>query len=81
MQSQEEKEALHKLRHFIVAAAAPKFGLLSPDKTGFCCVSINFLQKSTVKTEPTVRCRKPTILSEPFLVKCINGKERALLAG
>ena len=31
----EEKEALHKWRQFFEVAAAPKFGLVSLDKTGF----------------------------------------------
>ena len=38
----EEKEALHKSRQFFEVAAAPKFGLVSPDKTGFCSASIIF---------------------------------------
>ena len=54
----EEKEALHKSCHFFEVAAAPKFGLVSPDQTGFCCTGINFLEKPTVKKEPTVRSRK-----------------------
>ena len=54
----EEKEALHKSCNFFEVAAAPKFGLVSPDQTGFCCAGINFLEKPTVKKEPTVRSRK-----------------------
>ena len=54
----EEKEALHKSCHSFEVAAAPKFGLVSPDQTGFCCAGINFLEKPTVKKEPTVRSRK-----------------------
>ena len=38
----EEKEALHKSCHFFEVAAAPKFGLVSPDKTGFGSAGIYF---------------------------------------
>ena len=38
----EEKKALHKSRQFFEVAAAPKFGLVSPDKTGFSSASIIF---------------------------------------
>ena len=51
----EEKEALHKSCNFFEVAAAPNFGLVSPDQTGFCCAAINLLEKPTVKKEPTVR--------------------------
>ena len=36
----EGKEALHKSCQFFEVAAVPKFGLVSPDKTGFCSASI-----------------------------------------
>ena len=54
----EEKEALHKSCDFFEVTAAPKFGLVSPDQTGFCCAGINFLEKPTIKKEPTIRSRK-----------------------
>ena len=54
----DEKEALHKSCHFFEVAAAPKFGLVSPNQTGFCCAGINFLEKPTVKKERTVRSQK-----------------------
>ena len=50
----EEKEALHKSCQFFEVAADSKFGLVSPDKSGFGSGHI-FLEKPTVKAEPTVR--------------------------
>ena len=56
----EEKEALHKSRQFFEVAAAPKFGLVSPDKTGFLQREHYFLEKTdgqnrthSTKTETT----------------------------
>ena len=56
----EEKEALHKSRQFFEVAAAPKFGLVSPDKTGFLQREHYFLGKTdgqnrahSTKTEAT----------------------------
>ena len=56
----EEKEALHKSRQFFEVAAAPKFGLVSPDKTGFLKREHYFLGKTdgqnrahSTKTEVT----------------------------
>ncbi len=40
------KRPLHKSCHFFEVAAAPKFGLVSLDKTGFCCAGINFFWKN-----------------------------------
>ena len=42
----EEKEALHKSRQFFEVAAVPKFGLVSPDKTGFLQRKHYFLGKT-----------------------------------
>ena len=42
----EEKEALHKSRQFFEVAAASKFGLVSPDKTGFLQRKHYFLGKT-----------------------------------
>ena len=56
----EEKEALHKSCHLFEVAAAPKFGLVSPDKTGFLQREHYFLGKTdgqnrahSTKTEAT----------------------------